>query len=165
MQAGAWRCPHCAHWQSRLLWLSVTPAGWVLSWLVVFSIWCLPLLLLVTTVLPFMELGASSAPYRDQLHVTHSEMLVGARPDGPVVAVVGTLRNDSALKWYLVTVEVRFRDNKGRLVDVARRLLLPIQPHDEAAFRAETAADLPLELYTAYEVRVAYAREARWPLG
>ena len=164
MHSQAWRCPHCRMWQSRLQGLYMFP---VLSPLLIIpglaATWAVPLMLMLSPVMSEFEKGAPFADYHDQLRVVGSAMFTGYREGDPVIAVVGTLRNDTEVPWWALSLEVQFMDHDGKLVDVIREHLgwRTLLPAGQLAFRADMVAELPLGKYAAYEVFVRSGLEAR----
>lgn len=161
MDARGRRCPHCRAWQS----------GWViLSHPYVAALWSPLLLLLVSapqlalliTLTGFFGTGRDFAEYQNQLHVVQSDMIMGAMGDEFVVAVVGTMKNNSDVTWRDVQVEVQFEDQQGRLVDTVTeiRFFRAILPGAEMPFKASVVAEQPLERYASWDVIVRSAREA-----
>jgi len=159
MDARARVCPHCGRIQWRRAWPRML-AGFV------------PVLLLGVTLMAWggwMKHRLMSSPnpeglaaYAGQIKVTESRMEFGQSSDGPVVLVVGMLRNDSDIAWGNVKLDVRFFDPQGRLIDVNVRdyYLSAIRPRGEMAFKLRGPADLPRQSYARYEVSVRSAEDA-----
>ena len=72
--------------------------------------------------------GASFESYRGRLTVTSSKMTLVDGSYGPVVAVVGTVRNDTPLAWKDLQFEVRFMNDSDELIDVGREVAFHDDP-------------------------------------
>jgi len=157
------RCPHCLAWQttraflfgSQFLWLPV----------LVLAAWFMPVLMARALVGPFFRSG-TYVVYDGQIEVTESRMLFGDTKDGPVVFVVGRLKNNSDIGWDDIELQAQFFDESHALVNVEAESHYGrhIMPRGESAFKVRGPADLPRERYARYAVMVTGAVDARrWP--
>lgn len=81
------------------------------------------------------------------------------------VAIVGTIRNDSAVKWRELCLEVQCFDRNGSLVDTYSDEPhgLVLIPNTEQAFRISFGANRDPNDYAEYKVFLRDARDAsRW---
>jgi hypothetical protein len=161
MDAHARFCPHCGLVQWRNAWLrAAAVAVPMLLVCVVAMVWCTRLQ---------RRLEAATHPgqpaYTGQIKVTESRMEFGQSPDGPVVLVVGMMKNESDIAWNELNLDVAFYDQRGKLIDVDAKdfSVATIQPHGELAFKLRGPSDLPRETYARYEVTVRSAEDANRP--
>jgi len=157
------RCPHCLRWQTRsAAILSSGLLGWLLGTLLVVGL----VALFMHTILKPFRSPDECAVYAGQIQVTESHMLFGESKEGPVVLVVGRLRNNSDVEWESVHLQAEFFDESDSLVNVETEWQYGrhIMPWGESAFKVRGPADLPRERYATYSVTVTGAEDARrWP--
>ena len=107
--------------------------------------------------------------FKGQVKVASSKMLFGrSDKDGPVVCVIGILKNDSDVGWKEAQLEAQFYDRTGQLIDVGtdqwQRVIFQVPPHGECAFKIRLPADHPTDSYASYKLFVRSAVDARsWP--
>ena len=161
IDARARTCPHCGHPQTRL-------AGWLARHPSFPS--ALPVLFVVVVMLLFgflvrrlFDHGADFRPHRDQIRVISSEVFFEQGDDGPIVYVVGKLKNEGDVPWGDFRLEVQFLDSSGKLFDIARDLAddAPVLPHDEMGSKMKARRDFPEDRYASHQVFVRFARDAR----
>ena len=158
MDAAARFCPHCGHMQWQRNWrrlaLSLAP---IVFFMVIMMVWA------ARWEHAFRPQGL--ATYAGQIKVAESRMEFGQSPQGPVVLVVGMLKNESDTAWRGMELQARFFDPQGKLIDVAVKdsFFSSIQPRGEVAFKLRGPADLPRENYARCEVLVHSAEDARRP--
>jgi len=160
MNARAHVCPHCG----RLQWRNAWPRM-MIGFVPVLAI-CVAAMVWSQRIAHRFESGANPQgleTYAGQIKVTDSRMEFGQSPEGPVVLVVGMMKNDSDIPWEDVAVVAQFYDPQGRRIDVSydRQYLACILPHGEMAFKLRAHADLPRESYARYEVSVPFAEDTR----
>ena len=76
---------------------------------------------LVITMLFFSKIfsrGEAFETYANQIAVTQTEIVFGDKKAGGTVAVMGTIKNMSAVSWKQIGFHVDFMDADGRRVDV-----------------------------------------------
>ncbi len=149
-----------------------SPQAGLASWLVRHSsiISSIPLLVIIATVimmgilLPRFGRGEDFAPYRQQVRVVSSAMHFEETEDGPVVWVVGKIRNDSEIDWREIQFEVQFMNEAGELIDVERRVQSfhesRVLPRSEAGFKIKAAREFSKEKYASQKVFIRYAKDA-----
>ncbi len=166
IDARALVCPHCRSPQTRRkVWMRRHPV--VTGLLVVLGFYAL-----IIPMAMFMEHATRSLsprtdlePFDGQVSVASSKMVFGQSKDGPVICVIGMLKNDSDLAWKRVELEVQFYDPAGELIDVGtntrQRYISEILPHGEIAFKVRLVPDVPVEDYASYKLCVRSAADAR----
>ena len=160
MDERARRCPRCLQWQSKSAFFRCSPAVSVsIAAVVLMTAW----VLMVSLFTRALRGPTDYVLYEGQLQVSDSRMLFGESPKGPVVFVVGMIKNTSAVEWKSIEVQARLKDAEGKLIDVKTESTYSrrIMPHGEMAFKAVGPAELPKERYAAYEVSVVSAADAR----
>jgi hypothetical protein len=104
-------------------------------------------------------------PFNGQITVASSRMTFGQSLAGPVVCVVGILKNDSDVAWKGLGLEAQFYDPAGKLLDVhtdaMERYVSQLPPRGECAFMIRLQADHPDEDYASYKLFVRSAVDAR----
>jgi len=160
IDARAWRCPHCLQWQSKGAILRHSQALSVFIFAVLFIAgWVFAVSLLEQT----LRGPTDYVVYEGQLQVSDSRMLFGESPKGPVVFVVGMIKNTCGVEWKNIEVQARLKDSEGKLIDVKTEVTYSrrVMPHGEMAFKAEGPVELPKERYAGYEVSVVSAEDGR----
>jgi hypothetical protein len=154
------RCPHCLQWQSKSALLRYSP---VVSGLLLMALLIAAWVVMGSLLVRAFRGSTDYVVYQGQLQVVESRMLFGESAKGPVVFVVGTIKNTSAAEWKDIHLQARFKDPEGKLIDVKAESTYSrrIMPHGEMAFKAAGPAELPKERYAAYEVGVVSAEDAR----
>lgn len=163
------KCSHCRGPQVGIYaWLSRNPAA-------------ILLIVLIGTLLLFggMELWGSFLKsrllitnpddlrtFRGEVKVVSSKMVFGKSKEGPVVCVIGQIKNESEIAWKDLQIEAQFFGQSGELIDVAVGKLQywfasGILPHGEGAFKVRAVADFPKETYVSYKIHVRNATDAR----
>jgi len=163
MDERARRCPHCLRWQTKSALLFGSP--WLRFLLLMLLACWFPLLVIRAALRPLWPFEGY-ALYDGQIEVIESQMLFGESKEGPVVFVVGRLRNNSDVTWKDMHVEAVFLDESGSLVNVETQWQYGrhIAPRGESAFKVRGLADLPRERYAKHKVTVTGAEDARrWP--
>ena len=163
MDERARRCPHCLRWQTKSALLFSSGLLWFA--LIVLTAGILPMLL-GRMVMKRLWPAEGYPLYDGQIEVTESQMLFGESKEGPVVFVVGRLRNNSDVTWKDIDVQAVFLDESGSLVNVetAWQYGHHILPRGESAFKVRGPADLPRGRYAKHKVAVTGAEDARrWP--
>jgi hypothetical protein len=162
-------CPHCRLPQSRPgAWLKRHRILTVVLWILLFYAVIIPLALLMQYLFPTPFSNTALRSYNGEVKVASSRMVFGQSKDGPVVSVVGLLKNESDFGWRQLELDVQYFDRKGELIDVGADTrgyyLSTILPRGEIAFKFRGLADLPADDYASYKVFVRVAADARrWP--
>lgn len=153
------RCPFCLHWQSKSAFVRHSPT---VAFLVVLGAFFVVQTIFASRLAAGLKGPEHYTVYRDQLKVTESRLLFGQSNEGPVVFVVGKIKNTSDVEWEYVRISAEFRDREGKLIDVVAEPLhiWGVMPHGEVAFKVRGPADLPAESYASYDVVVASAEDA-----
>jgi hypothetical protein len=106
--------------------------------------------------------GTAFAGYRALLVPVQTEMAWGESDKGPVIAVVGSVQNNSRIPWKEIQIEVRFMDQQGRLMDVGTgSVSAAVEPGSERSFKVEVYPYLPKERYASYKVFIRGATDGR----
>jgi hypothetical protein len=156
IKAAAKVCPQCRYWQKKWSWHNPL--------LVLLTIMVVLLGLMGVFVDRMLGPKEEFATYRDEISVVSSESSHRISGSNQWVTVVGMLTNKSNVGWKEVSVEARFMDKSGKLIDV-----IPAQadsyreatllPHGEAAFKVEGRAARPESEYDNYKVSVRWAKD------
>jgi hypothetical protein len=105
--------------------------------------------------------GRGLPPYSGQIKILTSKMLFGESGEGPLVCVIGTMRNDSDVTWKDVKLDVEFLDKEGNVIDVAQGPKVyftnEVLPRSEGAFKVRAVREFPKEKYVSHRVHVRYA--------
>ncbi|MDY7011504.1 MAG: hypothetical protein SVV80_12250 [Planctomycetota bacterium] len=109
--------------------------------------------------------GKDFAPYCQQVRIVSSAMHFEETEDGPVVWVVGKIRNDSEIEWREIQFEVQFMNEAGELIDVERRVQSfhepRVLPGSESGFKVKANRDFSRDNYASQKVFIRYAKDAR----
>ena len=81
----------------------------------------LPLLLMMVAFGTFFDSGENFQDYKGQINVVESEMVFGDLKAGPTVAVLGSIRNESAVPWKELHFHAEFFDGGGKRIDVGQK--------------------------------------------
>lgn len=112
MDARARCCPHCGRGQWRRTWPRFA-VGFVpilvlmVIWMVIWMVW-----------VGRMERVFSPQPlpaYAGQIKVAESRLEFGQSPEGPVVLVVGMLKNESDTAWQQIEMQAQVLRPEGRV--------------------------------------------------
>jgi len=150
-------CPRCRQWLSyRSFRNPVFTFCLVILPLIYFWILMANWFGRVTNPRPFYsELPAS-------LHVLESRMNWAETSDGLRVFVTGTITNESKVAWKSVEFDLRFYDQRGRLIDAATQHgAFTIGPGNDSAFRVYIKPLLSSNEYNSFKISVGDARNAR----
>jgi len=159
------RCPYCGTAQS--LWahplIGFIPAAALMAAVMI----ALGMMIRLTVVGVFGR-GEPFAGHRGELEVVESDRFFGKDSRGiETVTGVGIIRNNGSIPWRDVSVEVRFLDSQGRLLDTAMDYGFnrTVMPNDDSAFKASASLRKPQEEYASHKVFVCGAVDARsnWP--
>jgi hypothetical protein len=150
------KCPHCHQWLRpgvRRLYLVVVAVLFLL----------LPVVMLWGITRDFRH--DDFAAYSDKLAVVETALSYspGGEKCGPIVAVVGKIRNDSDIGWKDFYLEARYFNADGTMIDANNDEMysLFIPPHAEAAFRVRGMAVKPQQDYATHKVLIRSAHSAR----
>jgi len=156
VRPAARKCPHCHHYLNKWVLAAYHPLIAISPMLLMFGIG----FYLLSRAL---DRGESFEAFRSQVHITHSELQMGELREGPTVAVVGTIHNDSAIAWKDMTIEVQFFDKSHKLIDTKQRrdYLLSLPPKEDCAFKVSQPREFNLADYASHEVRIISARDAK----
>jgi hypothetical protein len=160
--ADARKCPYCQHFQNRATLVFYHPVTAVVLAMV-------PLLAMLGFMVVMMEKlfnrGENFEPYQGQIAVADTKLVFGEGKSGPTVAVLGELRNFSAIPWKEVAIHVEFADAAGKRVDVGQKsqydFRLPAK--DSTSFKVSFAREFPETNYVKHVVRIVAAKDARAP--
>jgi len=157
IDARARRCPYCRMQQTR--WAIVLHPGFLAAAFaaLIVGVACI----LAGVGLPLLRglSGPVSAP--PGLSVAESRLTVEDGARGPVVVIVGSLRNDGKADWENASLEGTVTDRQGRLVAVLDAGVSAIAAGQWRHFRMEAPALLPPDRYVDHAVRVVCARRSR----
>jgi hypothetical protein len=161
IDARARKCPYCHHWQSR--WASLTAPGSPGMALIVLVPIFLGLALMGWFFERMFDRGKDFQAYRGEIEVVQSEVKFGQDKDGPTVAVVGVVRNNSNVTWKEVQFAVQFFDKEKKLVDAAQKheYFFVFPATDRCAFKVSFGREFPESQYVTHEVRVVSAKDSR----
>ena len=159
-------CPHCRSPQTRRrAWLRRHPVTTGLLAVLAFYAVLIPMAMLMEHATSFVSPRSDLEPFDRQVSVASSRMVFGQSKDGPVVSVIGMLKNDSDLAWKRVELEVQLYNSTGELIDVGtdrwQRYVSEIAPQGEIAFKMRLVAEFPVKDYASYKLFVRGATDAR----
>ena len=159
VSVGAKKCPHCLGWQSTWMPDPQSPRGMMMFVAV-------PLLILLPAVLFFTRSLGPGDPSEIAPHlvITDSALHHSIKSGGThYVAIVGTIRNGGSTTVKNPHFSVRFLNAQGQLIDSLAEsdYDLIISPSAELTFRIRGPAQQPESEYSAYEIIVTGASEAR----
>ena len=107
--------------------------------------------------------GKSFEPYKGQIVITESEMVFGETKTTDTVAVLGTVRNGSAVPWKEVVFQVEFWNAAGKRIDTdqKREYTLTVPASESVPFKVSIRREFPKEEYAKHSVRIVAAKDAR----
>ena len=112
------------------------------------------------------ETGQNYETYKDQIHITDSQIALGDTKSGATVAVIGTITNASRVSWKEVQFHVDFLDATGKRVDVGERedYSFRLPAGETSSFKLSFRREFPETNYLKPVVRVVAAKDirARW---
>lgn len=150
------KCPYCHHWQSKLSAMMFHPAVAVLPLAFVFIVG--PLMLKKT-----FDPGRRFDAYKEQVHISKSELTFGQTDCGPSLVVLGNFKNDSDVTWKDVQLEVTFFDRDKKLIDTGQKneysFVLPAK--SEAPFKVSIKREFPVDKYVSHAIRILKAKDAK----
>jgi hypothetical protein len=151
------KCPHCQHFQSRAAMFFYSPAFPVAIALIVFVV------LIAILQATLLDRGEQFQQFAGQVTVTDSKIEFGERKDGPIVAVIGTMRNDSEIPWQEVRFQVDFKDAAGKVVDTGQKheYSFYIPAKESLPIKLSFRREFPETVYASQSVRVVSAKDAR----
>ena len=154
--AAARKCPHCQHFQSRAALLLFHPATAAIA--VSF-----PLIMAFFVFASVFEGGEDFATHGGQIIVTNTRIVFGETKNGATVAVLGEIRNSSAVPWKDINLHAHFADEAGRTKDVATedKYSLHLAAHSTSQFKLSFRREFPEANYAQHSVRVLSAKDAR----
>ena len=150
------KCPYCHHFQNRLSMLVYCPAFPVL-----FA--GIPLVVMLIFLAKMFDQGEDYQSYKDQIEITESEIVFGETECGPMVAVMGTIKNTSPVPWKKIQFHADFFDAEGKRSDVGQKeeysFYLP--PNATSSFKVSFHREFSEINYVKHNVRVLAAKDAR----
>ncbi|MDY7011505.1 MAG: hypothetical protein SVV80_12255 [Planctomycetota bacterium] len=162
------KCPHCRSLQAGIsAWLSRNPAAILLIVLIgvlfLFGGRGLWGSFLNSQLVPTGQNDLRT--FKGEVKVVSSKMVFGKSEEGPVVCVIGQIKNESEIAWKDLQIVAQFFDQSGELIDVAigpeYYFASEILPHGEGAFKVRVIADFPKETYASYKINVRSATDVR----
>lgn len=149
------KCRHCHQWLGR--WTGSPNLPIAFAFLVLLGFWGWAEFRVGRPVL------WDFAEHRDELVITNARFDFTREDDGLYVSTYGMIRNESAIAWKDLLIEVRYFDSDAELIDTtsAQRYTLTLHPGAEAAFRLRKRADKPQASYAGHHVLVLSAQDAR----
>ncbi len=154
--AGAKKCPHCHHLQTRSAMFFHSPAFGIVFFLIIAGF-------LMASFSEMFSNGEDFQRYSDQIEITDSKITFGSNQCGGTVGVIGTIRNHSKIAWKSIRFQVDFQDATGERVDTGQSqpysYYLP--PGESLAFKVSFARSLPEDHYVRHTIRVVTASDAR----
>jgi hypothetical protein len=154
--AKAKKCPYCHHLQSRTVRLLYHPAFAALLTVI-------PLIAMAIVFSMLFREGEDYEPYKDQIVIVQSEMVYGETKAGDTVAVIGAVRNGSAISWKDVQFQVEFFNAAGKRIDTEQKrdYSLTVPAKQTVPFKVSIRREFPKDQYVKYEVRIVSAKDAR----
>lgn len=154
LESGARKCPQCLGWQGRLPDLQ-SPKG-------VFVFMGTMCLFMAPMVVAIDALERPAGPEIGDIVVADAELHRHPQ-DGPVIAVIGKLRNEGSRSGSRPHFEVRVHDPGGELIDAfaAEVPSLVIPPEHEVAFRVRAEAHHDPARYGSFEIHLTEIHGSR----
>jgi hypothetical protein len=159
--AKAKKCPFCHHWQH---WLSLTVVHPAFG----FVFFAIPLMIFYILITVWFHnqfsKGEPFQKYAGQITVVESKIEFGQDHNGPVVAVVGKIKNTSPVDWKEVRIHAEFFNAKDALIDVDQQseYQSPSLPAgQEIGFKVYFPRQFPEKEYVRHKIRVISAKDAR----
>jgi RNA polymerase subunit RPABC4/transcription elongation factor Spt4 len=156
--AKAKKCPYCHHWQN---WYRIfAPNKSLMAGLIIVI---LVLICFQIVMNKMFDRGRGFAPYRSQISLLDTEMVFGDGQCGPIIAIMGRIKNDSDVVWRDVQYEVEFHDAAGKMVDTVQggQYSSVVQAHQIHPFKFSSEREFPKESYVSFQIRVLTARDAK----
>jgi hypothetical protein len=152
------KCPYCQHWQNKFSMTVRHPAFALfltMGFIVVFGV--------IFESLFVFDKGESFANYRNQIKINKTELKFGETGRGPTVVVMGEIKNNSALSWKDIQLEVRFYDNNEELSDTDQenKYSFFVPANDVSPFKISIPREFPEEQYASFQVRILSAKDSR----
>lgn len=106
--------------------------------------------------------GADFSTFQALVAVTSSKITYAKEAESAYISTIGTIKNNSEIKWKDVQIEVQYFDKDDRLIDTQTQSEYDfiLVPHSEQAFRLRQKADKPETNYVAHKVFIRNAVEA-----
>jgi hypothetical protein len=150
------KCPHCHHFQNRLVLLLYHPAFAVLFMVV-------PMSVLFIWGATIFDRGESYEEYKDQIVISESEMAFGETKANETVSVIGAIKNTSGIPWKQIHFQADFLDESGKRIDAGQKeeysFYLPA--NGETSFKVSFRREFPETRYVKHSIRVLAAKDAR----
>lgn len=152
------KCPFCQSWQGRRFSWHNPVVGAII-----------PALVYLVVVVPMMR--SVNKPthlfndYRTQVSVTSAEMNYSVENEKNILCTLGEIRNDTAVTWEHIAIEVQYFNRDGKLIDTCsdQDYQLTLAPHTQQAFRVRFEPDKPRSEYASQKVFIRDASDAhRW---
>jgi len=123
----------------------------------------IPFAIMMSIAISMLDRGQSYEKYKDQIVVTNSRIVFGERKSGPVVDVIGTIKNLSSVPWTEPYFHVDFFDSTGRHTDAGaiENFEYYLPANETASFKLSFTRDFPETNYVKAVVRVFGAKDAR----
>jgi hypothetical protein len=149
------KCPHCQHFQSRAA-LFFHPA--TAAFIVI-----IPMAIALIVFANIFDRGEEFAPYSGQIIVTNTHIAFGETKNGPTIAVLGEIRNNSPIPWKDINLHAHFKDAAGRTIDAASedKYSLIVPAHSTSEFKLSFRREFPETNYAQHTVRVLSAKDSR----
>jgi hypothetical protein len=150
------KCAQCHHFQSRAVMLLFHPATAGI-------VFALPMIVLFIVMAKIFERGEPFELYQGQIVVTNTEVAFGEMKNGPTVAVLGEIQNQSAVPWEEINLHAHFTDASGRTIDVAseEKYSYHLPANATSPFKLSFRREFPETNYARHTVRVRSAKDAR----
>lgn len=159
MPSAARKCPHCHHFQNRVILFLYHPViGVIIS--------SIPLVGLMIFLIHFLTEGEKYEVYQNQIVVTEQQLVFGELKSGKTVGVIGTIQNTSPVSWREVQLHVDFLDATGQRIDVGHKepnnFFLPA--NGTSSFKLSFPMEFAETNYAQATVKVTTAKDkrARW---
>ena len=153
------KCPYGHHFQHRWTMVIFHPA-----FAVCFTF--LPFAAMIFVFARILDRGENYETYRDQIHVSGSQIAFGDTQSGATVAVIGTITNASRVSWKEIQFHVDFFDAAGKRADVGERedYSFRLPAGETTSFKISFRREFPEANYVTPAVRVVGAKDvrARW---
>jgi hypothetical protein len=101
--------------------------------------------------------------YKNQILVADSRIVFGETKTADTVAVLGTIKNTSAVSWQDIAFHVDFFDAAGKLTDVGAKEVgqYCLPAGETSAFKVSFTREFPESNYAKATVRVDGAKDIR----
>lgn len=154
--AQARKCPYCQQFQNRISMVMFHPAFGVL-----FAI--IPLVLMLIVFQQVVDPGKDYQTYAGQVQITESKMAFGEDKHGGIVAVMGTIRNNSPIPWRGIRFNVEFQDAAGARSDTEQteEYSYYLPANSSLSFKTSFRRKFPATNYVSHTISVVSARDAR----